>query len=208
MTFTPSVRAARRPDGQKANGMRVVEIFQSKQGEGLWTGVTSTFVRTVGCNLHCGFCDTTYASWQSERGVDLAVEEIVGRAILLDNRHVVLTGGEPMIQSETVMLTELLAERKYTVTVETAGTVYLPIKCDLMSISPKLSNSIPEGVTEIEYSAFDGCVSLPSLTIPKSVEKFGRNVFRKCPELTVTVYRGTAGEDYCRQNSVLFVYGD
>lgn len=148
MTVTPSVRAARRPDAQKANGMRVVEIFQSKQGEGLWTGVTSTFVRTVGCNLHCGFCDTTYASWQSERGVDLAVEEIVGRAILLGNRHVILTGGEPMIQSETVMLTELLAERKYTVTVETAGTVYLPIKCDLISISPKLSNSIPEGVSE------------------------------------------------------------
>ncbi|MDD3590320.1 MAG: 7-carboxy-7-deazaguanine synthase QueE [Thermoguttaceae bacterium] len=123
--------------------MRVIEIFQSKQGEGLWAGVRSTFIRTIGCNLRCSFCDTTYASWRPEEGEDLAVEEIVGRAVLLGNRHVVLTGGEPMLYSELIPLTEMLAERKLKITVETAGTIHLPVKCDLMSISPKLSNSTP-----------------------------------------------------------------
>ncbi len=128
--------------------MRVIEIFQSKQGEGVWTGVMSTFVRTIGCNLRCGFCDTTYASWKSEEGSDLSIEEIVGRVILLGNRHVILTGGEPMMHSELIMLTEMLAQRGLRITIETAGTIDLPVKCDLMSISPKLSNSTPYGMPE------------------------------------------------------------
>ena len=68
--------------------------------------------------------------------------------------------------------------------------------------------TIPESVTEIEYNAFSRCESLKSLTIPRGVEKIGRDVFRNCPELTVTVYRGTAGEEYCQKNSVPFVYAD
>jgi len=123
--------------------MRVVEIFQSKQGEGLWTGVTSTFVRSIGCNLRCAFCDTTYASWESDEGEDLSVEEIVGRVVLYGGEHVVLTGGEPMIYAELIPLTRMLAERNQKITIETAGTLELPVKCDLMSISPKLSNSTP-----------------------------------------------------------------
>ncbi len=130
--------------------MRVVEIFQSKQGEGLWTGVLSAFVRTTGCNLRCSFCDTTYASWRREEGEDLSVEEIVGRVLLLNCRHVVLTGGEPMLCSELIPLTRMLAERELTITIETAGTLDLPVVCHLMSISPKLSNSTPRGALEPE----------------------------------------------------------
>lgn len=123
--------------------MRVVEIFQSKQGEGLWTGVQSTFVRSIGCNLRCVFCDTEYASWQSEEGADLSVEEIVGQVVLYGSEHVVLTGGEPMLHAELIPLTRMLKERNHIVTIETAGTLELPVECDLMSISPKLSNSTP-----------------------------------------------------------------
>ncbi len=57
--------------------------------------------------------------------------------------HVVLTGGEPMLFAESIPLTAALREREYHITVETAGTLYLPVACDLMSISPKLSNSTP-----------------------------------------------------------------
>ena len=57
--------------------------------------------------------------------------------------HVVLTGGEPMLFAELIPLTAALREREYHITVETAGTLYLPVACDLMSISPKLSNSTP-----------------------------------------------------------------
>jgi 7-carboxy-7-deazaguanine synthase len=61
----------------------------------------------------------------------------------LGERHVVLTGGEPMLFSELVPLCEQLQRRRMHITVETAGTLYLPLQCDLMSISPKLSNSTP-----------------------------------------------------------------
>ena len=122
--------------------MRIAEIFPSIQGEGRLTGTPSAFVRASGCNLRCGYCDTPYASWNPE-GEDLAVEEIVARVEQIDRRHVVLTGGEPMLFAELIPLCAALSRRGRHITVETAGTLYLPVECDLMSISPKLSNSTP-----------------------------------------------------------------
>ncbi len=122
--------------------MRVCEIFRSLQGEGLLSGTPSVFVRASGCNLRCWYCDTRHASWEPE-GEDLAVDEIVGRVTLLDCRHVVLTGGEPMLFAELIPLSELLVQRGHHVTIETAGTLYLPVACQLMSVSPKLANSTP-----------------------------------------------------------------
>jgi len=58
-------------------------------------------------------------------------------------KHVVLTGGEPMLFAELVPLSETLRRRGYHVTIETAGTLFLPVACDLMSISPKTANSTP-----------------------------------------------------------------
>jgi 7-carboxy-7-deazaguanine synthase len=122
--------------------MIIAEIFQSRQGEGLWTGVESAFVRTSGCNLRCRFCDTKYASWYPE-GKDLSVDEIVARIRTINRRHVVITGGEPMLFSELIPLTDFLGVLGNTITIETSGTLDLPVRCDLMSISPKLSNSTP-----------------------------------------------------------------
>ncbi len=126
--------------------MRVAEIFRSVQGEGLLTGVESLFVRTSGCNLRCGYCDTPYASWAPE-GDELSVAEILDRVESLRQgrtvRHAVLTGGEPMLFAELLPLAAGLRERGWHITIETAGTLYLPVACDLMSISPKLSNSTP-----------------------------------------------------------------
>jgi len=122
--------------------MRIAEIYKSIQGEGFLTGTESVFVRASGCNLRCWFCDTPYTSWNPE-GVDLSVEEIVNEVESLDCRHVVITGGEPMLFSELIPLCEHLHEDGKHITIETAGTLYLPLQCDLMSISPKLSNSGP-----------------------------------------------------------------
>ncbi len=124
--------------------MRVVEYFVSQQGEGLWTGNRSTFIRLGGCNLVCRYCDTRYASWECEPGEDLSPEEIVAVAVLYGVPHVILTGGEPMAFPESVRLTKLLAERNFTVTIETNGTYDLPVHCALMSISPKMKNSAPD----------------------------------------------------------------
>jgi 7-carboxy-7-deazaguanine synthase len=122
--------------------MRIAEIFRSIQGEGRLTGTESVFVRTSGCNLRCGYCDTPYASWMPE-GEDLAVDEIVARVEQSACRHVVVTGGEPMLFAELLPLCAALRRLGRHITIETAGTLYLPVACDLMSISPKLSNSTP-----------------------------------------------------------------
>jgi 7-carboxy-7-deazaguanine synthase len=122
--------------------MRLAEIFYSVQGEGKLMGVPSTFVRASGCNLRCVWCDTPYASWSPE-GEDVAVGQIVDRVRELGARHVVITGGEPMIMPEIVELCEALKETGHHLTVETAATVYAPVKIDLASLSPKLSNSTP-----------------------------------------------------------------
>jgi 7-carboxy-7-deazaguanine synthase len=122
--------------------MKISEIFYSVQGEGILTGMPSVFIRTSGCNLRCTWCDTPYASWKPEG-------ENVGFGPILANvrRHwcgyVVVTGGEPMIVPDIVELTGKLKEIDQHITIETAGTVFKPVICDLMSISPKLANSTP-----------------------------------------------------------------
>ena len=122
--------------------MRIAEIFRSIQGEGFLTGTPSVFVRTSGCNLRCRFCDTPYAAWEAE-GEELSVEQIVRRVTELAEEHVVLTGGEPMLFADLVGLSTEVRRLGRHVTIETAGTRHLPVACDLMSISPKLSNSTP-----------------------------------------------------------------
>lgn len=122
--------------------MRIAEIYRSVQGEGLLTGVPSVFVRTSGCNLRCWFCDTPYTSWQPE-GHDMSTDEIVAQVEEWDCRHVVVTGGEPMLFAELIPLAERLRAVGRHITVETAGTLYLPVACDLMSISPKFASSAP-----------------------------------------------------------------
>ncbi len=107
------------------------------------TGTPSVFVRASGCNLRCGFCDTPFASWAPE-GEDVAVAEIVARVLAFECEHVVVTGGEPMLFAELIPLTEQLRAAGRHITIETAGTLYLPVACDLMSISPKLANSTPD----------------------------------------------------------------
>ncbi len=122
--------------------MRIAEIYQSIQGEGFLTGTDSVFVRTSGCNLRCWFCDTPHASF-APQGDDMSVHDIVRRVCKYDTEHVVLTGGEPMLWAELLPLTKQLQACGLHITVETAGTLYLPLQCDLMSISPKNSNSTP-----------------------------------------------------------------
>jgi 7-carboxy-7-deazaguanine synthase len=124
--------------------LKIAELFYSLQGEGSLVGVPSVFIRTSGCNLRCAWCDTPYTSWQPE-GTDLDLDQIVDEVRAHPARHVVITGGEPMIQPEIVPLTERLRALPVHITIETAGTVFQPVACELMSISPKLSNSTPGG---------------------------------------------------------------
>ena len=124
--------------------MLISEIFYSLQGEGELTGVPSVFVRTSGCNLRCNWCDTPYASWSPE-GRQMRVDEIVAEVRKSPARHVVLTGGEPMIAPEIRDLAAELKKSGYHITIETAATIApADIACDFASLSPKLKNSAPD----------------------------------------------------------------
>ena len=120
--------------------MKIAEIFHSIQGEGILAGVPSAFVRLSGCNLRCVWCDTPYTSWTPE-GSEMQIGEVV--EAVRGARYVVVTGGEPMIFADVVPLTAGLRKLGVHITIETAGTVFQPAACDLMSISPKLANSTP-----------------------------------------------------------------
>lgn len=122
----------------------ISETFYSLQGEGELTGVPSVFIRTAGCNLRCNWCDTPYASWNPE-GVERTVDDLVAEVRAHPARHVVLTGGEPMIAKNIRDLAAALRAAGQHITIETAATVPpAGIACDLASLSPKLGNSAPD----------------------------------------------------------------
>lgn len=124
--------------------MKIAEIFYSIQGEGSLVGVPAVFVRTSGCNLRCSWCDTPYTSWRPE-GMEMSLDSILAEVASYRARYVVVTGGEPMIAPAIGEMTERLRALGIHITIETAGTVFTPVACDLMSVSPKLANSTPEG---------------------------------------------------------------
>ena len=122
--------------------LRIAETFVSIQGEGIWVGTPSMFIRVSGCNLRCVWCDTPYASWKPE-GPTRTVGDLLREVEEAGVEHVVLTGGEPMLFDPIVDLATALKANGHTITIETAGTVHRDLPCGLMSISPKLTNSIP-----------------------------------------------------------------
>jgi len=121
--------------------MVVNEIFHSIQGEGLLAGTPSVFIRLAGCPVGCEWCDTKYA-WDANAGEELPIPEIVNRTVQWPCRYVVITGGEPMVNPQLPELARAIKERNKHITIETSGIKFVGgLVCDLMSVSPKLSNS-------------------------------------------------------------------
>lgn len=126
--------------------LNIAEIFYSLQGEGKLVGVPSVFIRTSGCNLRCTWCDTPYASWEAGKNA-MSIEAIVKQVEGYGCKHVVITGGEPVLERGLAELITRLHRLNMHVTLETAGTLWLEDfgegGVDLASISPKLTNSTP-----------------------------------------------------------------
>jgi 7-carboxy-7-deazaguanine synthase len=119
------------------------ELFYSLQGEGRLAGTPTVFVRTSGCNLRCWFCDSYHTSWEPTHAW-LNLDEIIAEVKAHEQaKHVVLTGGEPLIHDRSVDLLDRLSQCGYHTTVETNGTIYRDTSIDLASISPKLVSSTP-----------------------------------------------------------------
>jgi 7-carboxy-7-deazaguanine synthase len=102
--------------------MVITEIFKSIQGESSFAGLPCVFVRLTGCNLRCHWCDTAYAF---HGGQKMTLEEVLGRVRLLGGKLVELTGGEPLLQKETVGLADSLLAEGYQVLIETSGERYV-----------------------------------------------------------------------------------
>ncbi len=144
------------------------EIFYSVQGEGKNIGIPSIFIRCALCNLHCIWCDTDYTwNWEhtsfkhvkdkqksykkfnkGEAIIELSIQQILEKIQSFPSRHIVFTGGEPMIQQTS--LTELAKELtsldpNYFIEIETNGTI-IPDRLfepyiDQFNVSPKLAHS-------------------------------------------------------------------
>ena len=108
--------------------MRITEIFFSIQGESSYAGLPCVFVRFTGCPLRCGWCDTAYAFYQ---GTERSLEGILNEVAHYDCRLVEITGGEPLAQAEAHGLITALADRGYTVLIETSGAI------DLAPVDPR-----------------------------------------------------------------------
>src|SRR6266478_5180629 len=98
--------------------MRITEIYASVQGETQYAGLPCTLVRTTGCDLRCGYCDSAFSFYG---GSEMSMEEILAEVKRLGAPLVLLTGGEPMLQREIVALAEALLAEGYRVMIETSG---------------------------------------------------------------------------------------
>lgn len=150
--------------------LRLSEIFESVQGEGVSVGLPSIFLRLASCNLRCTWCDTKYAwDWSSfDKSAEtelVGVSELAARLRGYRSRNIVVTGGEPMLQQRE--LAPLLAElREFRVEIETAGTLAptpaMLERVEQWNVSPKLASS---------GNALD-----------KSVKRDALSVLASCPE--------------------------
>lgn len=142
---------------------KVNEIFYSLQGEGYWTGTPSVFIRFSGCNLRCPFCDT-----QHEQGDVLSLEAIVEKVCSYPATHIVLTGGEPSLFIDDILIAALHSAGKF-IAIETNGTHALPAGIDWITLSPK--DSVTENATVVLKSCHELKLvyTSPTVTLPPNV---------------------------------------
>jgi len=110
--------------------LRISEIFHSLQGESTRVGLPSVFVRLTGCPLRCVWCDTQYAF---SGGEALGIDEVMRRVAAFDCPTVCVTGGEPLLQRQSLGLLERLCDAGYSVSLETSGAL------DISEVDPRVS---------------------------------------------------------------------
>lgn len=122
---------------------RVNDIFYSLQGEGRNTGRAAIFIRFAGCNLKCPFCDTDFSQYE-----EMSDEDILNRIKSYPSHFVVLTGGEPSLQVDR-LLVDLLHSHGYELAMETNGTHPIVDGIDWITCSPK-GNTVIKRCNELK----------------------------------------------------------
>ena len=103
--------------------LKINEIFYSIQGESSYNGMPCVFIRLTYCNLRCSYCDTEDSFYE---GSDMSIQDIIKKVKTYDCQLVEITGGEPLLQKESIDLMQEFIKQNYTVMLETGGS--LPIK--------------------------------------------------------------------------------
>jgi 7-carboxy-7-deazaguanine synthase len=132
MTVVDQASAARAPRLSGAT-LRITEIFHSLQGETSRIGLPTVFVRLTGCPLRCGYCDTAYAS---HGGTTVSLDHVLSAVAEYATRYVTVTGGEPLAQKSCLALLSALADRGYSVSLETSGAL------DVSKVDPRVSRIV------------------------------------------------------------------
>lgn len=128
--------------------MNVIEIFDSIDGEGKFAGCLATFIRLAGCNLRCTYCDTAYAFTGDN---DMSISEIVSVCKKIGNKHITITGGEPLIHKDINRLIPALYKRGFVVNIETNGSVDISPYLDTPVIITMDYKTISSGVNDKMY---------------------------------------------------------
>jgi 7-carboxy-7-deazaguanine synthase (Cx14CxxC type) len=135
----------------------VKEIFLTLQGEGVHAGRRAVFLRFSGCNLWtgreadratavCQFCDTDFVGMDGENGGRYEAEDLAAKVAALwgdgtENRYVVITGGEPMLQVDDDIVDALHAQG-FQIAIESNGTIKVHPGIDWVCISPKAGSEV------------------------------------------------------------------
>ena len=122
--------------------IQINEIFYSIQGEGQWMGLPNIFIRTMGCNLRCTYCDTIYAY---NEGKPLPISEIIEHISKYKCKKICITGGEPLLQNHLFDLISKLSDLTYEMLIETNGSLpideYVTNKNVIISMDVKCPSS-------------------------------------------------------------------
>ncbi len=174
------LRVSRQPSGEP-------EIFHSIQGEGVTAGTPSVFLRLATCNLTCTWCDTKYTwDWDQHNYatevMSLPAVEVEGRILAYECRHLVITGGEPLLQQSALApLAVSLREQGFYCEVETNGTLSpqpeMASAISQWNVSPKLANSgnrperreVPEALNA--FAAMDSAYFKLVVAAPEDLEE-------------------------------------
>jgi 7-carboxy-7-deazaguanine synthase len=139
--------------------LKIIGIFNSLQGEGPYSGISSTFIRISGCvKPYCSFCDTKY-SW--EGGSDYTLKQILKKVQLYNSNNIVISGGEPFASKDIYNLINLLNEYDYNIQIETSGKVPFKKVNTHVVCCPKIYNGVwhfmadPKHVDTFKFVAKD-----------------------------------------------------
>lgn len=136
----------------------VGEIYPCVQGEGKYVGIPHLLIRFTGCRLRCqfsggSFCDTPFASWKPEKGKITYNDILQMYKKYPQISYTMITGGAPTLFPEDLQTLCLLGKSfGHVITIETEGSEFVETEADLISLSPKLSNSTPQPGTWMEYA--------------------------------------------------------